>query len=64
MPRSKGDLKKKTLNLREGDWEKMEEMFPDIGPSKAVRLLLSRFVDKNYTPTPKNEVDLAEDLDL
>jgi len=42
------DLKKHTLNLREGDFDKMAELFPRLGASVAVRQLISKFIDKHH----------------
>lgn len=64
MPRTRDDLAKKTLNFRSGDFEKMGQLFPDLGPSKAVRVLLSKFVDRHYETAVQN-TDLSEtDIDL
>lgn len=53
MAKSKNtDLIKKTLNLRQGDFEKMANLFPNVGGSIAIRELISKFVDKHY---PKEE---------
>ena len=56
------ELIKKTLNFRPGDFEKMGEMFPDLGSSVAIRDLLAAFVDKHYvvktTSTPLDTTDL------
>ncbi len=41
-------LIKKTLNLNEGDWEKMSEMFPKEGPSIAIRNLVTLFCTMHY----------------
>lgn len=61
MPRKKTDLHKKTLNLRTGDFEKMGELFPELGGSKAIRTLVSKFVDKNYTPSePPADLNLPD----
>ena len=50
------DLKKHTLNLREGDFDEMALLFPKLGGSVAIRTLISNFVDKSKaaatTPTP------------
>ena len=50
------DLKKHTLNLREGDFDQMALLFPKLGGSVAIRTLISNFVDKakvnSPTPTP------------
>jgi|TARA_R110000851_G_scaffold17651_4_gene55809 hypothetical protein len=55
------DLKKVTLNLRDGDLEKMKELFPTQSPSVSVRDLLSGFVDKYYEE-PTSVVKLNHDL--
>lgn len=41
------NLEKKTLNFREGDWDYLESIFysQGIGPSVAIRTLVSNFVD-------------------
>ena len=63
MPRPKGDIEKKTLNLRTGDFKKMGELFPSYGPSQAIRELISRFVDKHYVEPDASDTEL-ENLDL
>ncbi len=52
------DLKKHTLNLREGDFDRMALLFPKLGGSVAIRTLVSNYVDKAEAaiPTPKTEV--------
>lgn len=57
------DLVKKTMNFREGDFEKMRELFPKVEPSVSIRDLVSTFVDKYYKaspppPMPTEEIDL------
>lgn len=57
----RADLQKVTLNIREGDMEKMAELFPQLGAGPAVRQLISAFVDKHYAvptsvPSPSIEV--------
>jgi hypothetical protein len=56
------DLVKKTMNFREGDFEKVAELFPSKHPSVMVRTILSAFVDKHYKeakpPPTKEEIDL------
>jgi len=50
MPKDKDiNLQKHTLNLRRGDFDAMGNLFPKLGPSKAVRQLISAFVNKNST---------------
>ena len=49
MPRPKDhSLVRKSINLRYGDFEKLEEMFPQYGPTVAIRKILSGVVDANY----------------
>ena len=52
------DLKKHTLNLREGDFDEMALIFPKLGGSVAIRTLVSNFVDqtKAQAPTPSPSV--------
>lgn len=57
----RNDLQKVTLNIREGDMEKMAQLFPDLGAGPAVRQLITAFVDKHYiqpssVPSPSIEV--------
>ena len=55
------DHVKKTLNLREGDFEKMGELFPKMRPSVAIRELISKFIDRHYMI---NNVPETEEVDL
>lgn len=58
MPKPKNhELTKHTLNLRAGDFDKIGELFPDLGPSVAVRQILSRFIDKHFRPGKEVAVD-------
>lgn len=63
MARPKSDIQKHTLNLRTGDFDKMGEMFPAYGPSRAIRELISRFVDKHYTEADVSDAP-AEDIEI
>lgn len=64
MPRKKSDIQKHTLNLRTGDYGKMQEMFPRQGAGFAIRVLIAKFVDQHYQPpTPREKPDLGVDLD-
>lgn len=40
------ELKKHTLNLREGDMEALAVLFPRFHPSVMVRKIVSKFVDR------------------
>jgi len=57
-------LEKQTLNLREGDWGKLQEMHPRLGAGKVVRELVIAHVDRvalqlgeaNTTPAEKADI--------
>lgn len=40
------ELTKHTMNLRTGDLEKLQQLFPKIPASVSARRIISRFVDK------------------
>lgn len=40
------ELKKHTLNLRQGDMEALEELFPRFSPSVMVRKIVAKFIDQ------------------
>lgn len=42
------ELKKHTLNLRDGDMERLAELFPRFHPSVMVRRIVSKFVDHSH----------------
>lgn len=63
MGRKKAEeLKKHTLNLREGDMEALAELFPRFNPSVMVRRIVSRFIDQTRK-VPENKVE-PKDLEL
>ena len=57
------DLKKHTLNLRDGDFDRIALLFPKLGGSVAIRTLVSNYVDKveANTPSPATSV---KDIEL
>ncbi len=59
------NLQKKTLNLRNGDWDYLEMMYQGqgIGPSIVIRTLIAKFVDQAKAQTQQNEnLDVKVDL--
>lgn len=59
----KADLRKHTLNLREGDWDYLESICKPqgISTSEVVRVLVSNYVDKKRaqeTPPDFDDVNL------
>ena len=39
-------LQKHTLNLFEGDYEKLRELYPDIGASAVIRRIVRRYIEQ------------------
>jgi hypothetical protein len=56
------ELQKHTLNLRKGDMEALDELFPKYPSSVMVRRIISKFVDK-VRSVPENNLD-TPDIDL
>lgn len=56
-------LTKHTLNLFEGDWEKLEKWHPEIGPSRIIRDLIRahlRKLEKAQAPLPGVDLEIGE----
>lgn len=53
------DLKKHTLNLREGDMEALAELFPRFNPSVMVRKIVSKFIDQTKQ-VPEEPIDTSD----
>ena len=63
MARKKAEeLKKHTLNLRDGDMEALAELFPRYNPSVMVRRIVSRFIDQTRQ-VPENKIE-PKNIDL
>ena len=56
------ELKKHTLNLREGDMEALAELFPRFNPSVMVRRIVSKFIDQTRN-VPEEPIETST-LDL
>lgn len=53
------DLTKHTLHLREGDWDRLRSIFPEIPTSLVIRRIISNFVDRDQTQVRDNvKVDI------
>lgn len=57
------ELKKHTLNLRDGDMEKLTALFPSVQSSVMVRKIISRFIDKQMA-VREEQVQLRDDIIL
>lgn len=64
MPRNKSPLEKVTMNFRQGDMAKIQEMFPEADKTVIVRKIIASFVDKHYTETTSDLPDLDTKLEL
>lgn len=59
MPRNE-DLQKHTLNLYRGDYEKIQQLYPDLGAARAIRHIIRQFLDRcesEATNMPSAPVD-------
>ena len=56
---SKADLKKHTLLLFNGDFERLKDLHPNVTPSKVLRTLLRNHIKRvmEATPTPELETE-------
>lgn len=55
------ELTKHTLNLFKGDYEKLAELYPDLGAAPVIRRIIRKYLESLETPTkslPNAEVNL------
>lgn len=57
-------LEKQSVNLREGDWEKLKERHPRLGAGRVVRELVIAHVDRVDLQLGEPEVEPAKKADL
>ena len=54
------DLQKHTLNLRSGDYERLQSLYPNLGAAVVIRQLVSNYLDRD-----KSEIDTKNmELDI
>lgn len=62
MRKSSEELQKHTLNLREGDYAKIQSYYPTVGAGPVIRKVISKFVDEIEGAAgnnrPKMEIEL------
>lgn len=46
MPKSEEELTKHTLNLFEGDYDKLRELYPDVGAGAIIRRVVRKFIEQ------------------
>lgn len=52
-------IQKHTLNLYEGDYARIQEMFPDIGAATIIRKLVRKFIDQ-----AGGDIDFPPDVEI
>lgn len=64
--RAKSNLKKHTLNLRNGDWDYIESIaIPQgIATAEVIRLLVSNFVDRKRAEEGRPSIETDLDIQL
>lgn len=63
MPKPRdGDLHKHTLNLFEGDYEKIQSYYPDTGAATIIRRLVRRFIQQVEAGSPSFDLEVKVDL--
>lgn len=60
---SKDELSKHTLNLFPGDYERLRDMYPEVGAGPVIRQIVRRFIEQVEAGTgegldPKVEVNI------
>lgn len=58
--RSPIDLEKKTLNLGRGDFEAMGVLFPSLGASNAIRILVRNFITRVQASAKPLDIDISD----
>lgn len=52
------DLQKHTLNLWRGDYERLQQLYPDIGAGPVIRGVIRKFIEQcESTPTVTPQVE-------
>lgn len=62
MPKDE-ELQKHTLNLFPGDYDRLRDMYPDVGAGPVIRMIVRRFIEQVEAGTgeqfdPKVEVNI------
>lgn len=61
MSKTPDNLKKHTLLLRHGDWDKLVELYPDVPTSVVIRHIVASAVDRAMGPNePIPAINLPE----
>lgn len=61
MPKKADNLQKHTLNLFSGDYDRLQQLFPDLGAGPVIRKIVREFIERcesNGFDLPSVSVDL------
>lgn len=47
MSKTSEETSKHTLHLRNGDYQRLRDLFPEVGAAFVIRKLVSNFIDKD-----------------
>lgn len=57
MPKKESEpLEKETINLFRGDFEKLQQLYPEIGAGKAIRIIVREHLTKIESQIPKADL--------
>jgi hypothetical protein len=54
-------LTKHTLNLREGDVDRLKSLFPEVGAAYVIRKLVSDYLDRD---TKDRKIEFHQEIDV
>jgi hypothetical protein len=51
-------LRKHTLNLRDGDYERLQALWPDVGAAVIIRRIISSFLDREENNRSSSNIEV------
>lgn len=55
----KEDLQKHTLNLRAGDYERLQSLYPEVGAALVIRKIVSAFLDRDTAEIDTSKMEIS-----
>lgn len=62
MPRPPSNLKKHTLNLFEGDFDRLQTLYPEVGAGVIIRNVIHKFLRNLEAGTETAPLELEVDI--
>lgn len=59
MAKKNEELQKHTLNLRRGDYERLQSLYPEVGAGAVIRRLVSSFLDRDATTVNSDNLEVS-----